>query len=74
MKAGDRERTTSLYLASNVRFIKRTFGFQGDEACLRVILVASLDRSLHRPQFSSIHIQAPSILVNGALVAALLAA
>src|SRR6185295_3101797 len=64
MKAGDRERASGLHLAGNVRFIERTFGFQGNKACLGVVFVASLDGSLHRPQFSSIHIQAPFHLAN----------
>jgi hypothetical protein len=74
MKTGDRERTSSLYLAGNVRFIERAFGFQGNKACRRVFFVASLNWSLHRSQFSSIHIQAPSIWPMAPSVAALLAA
>src|ERR1700687_4132259 len=54
-QAGDRKRAAGLNLAGDVGVVERTFGFERDQAGLRIGLVAFLGRRLHRAQPGGVH-------------------
>src|SRR5581483_3230415 len=55
MQAGDRKRAAGLDLAGDIGVVERALGLERDESCVRLALVALLDRRLQRAQSSGIH-------------------
>src|SRR5262245_54298910 len=59
MKARDGQCTASFDLACDAAVIERSLGLQRDVGRFRFAFVALLDRSLHRAQFTCIHVFLP---------------
>ena len=65
MKPGDRQRPAGLDLAGDAFIVDRALGFQRDDGCGGLGLVAILDRGLQRAEFGGVHHCSPGLSCVG---------